>query len=570
MGAKPVDLSGASGYPSACVKNDLTAPFETRRSQPAHNIQHTTHNTQAAVRPFVIIDFSSRYIFALIADQNGRAVPCAFKRHGMFSRYFLTSVYLDPKRYQKTDAGWLGQLNAFIRQNQFNLFFSGEPAGWLRPYEIAAAEGILPIRHPIYALSAFGMTAESHEFSAIMGVSSALLAFLMQPVLKSLDAMGHHPHDFKVIAVVPSYISRSAQKILYKILRAAGFRGILMTDHATALAMHFIGSPFEEIGVLHADENCLFASKFSLKQNESHVRMGCLRSFAVKELGWDAVKKHIATACYEDGRLSAQDDSIPDYLDRGLTALFTGTDIPADSGISLSYGLLTEKFRSVAGQRIRDEISAKFVPVLNELKPKNVQIVTSGLFFMIGEFENLVLNPLGKQHPLKLRQMIAIERAAYGVLHMLNWIRTDPNRRVTLWNHYGIRISGPRESSIELIRSRVFPLKPVENRIIRQVLALDAAENMRGDVLAADILWGNNPVSRYNTSLCTLTRHISADDIREQRPLELRFDLKGTPNGLKGSVSAVLGEGQPQKSPLHFPKFCRSISADDILSGVRK
>jgi hypothetical protein len=530
--------------------------------------------SQVAVRPFMIIDFSSRYIFALIADQNGRAVPCAFKRLGMLSRYFPTSVYLDPGPYQKTDDAWMAELNAFIKENQFNPFFPGEAAGWLRPYEITAEDGILPIRHPIYALSAFGMTEESQEFSAIMGVSSALLAFLLQPVIKFLDTMGTHPHNFNVIAVVPSYISRSAQKILYKILRAAAFRRIMMLDHVTALAMNFIGSsPSQEVGVLHTDENSLFVSKFSLKQKGQHIRMGCRRSCSVKELGWNAVQKKIATVLYEDGLLPAKDDQTANYLDRALTGLFTGilpTTVPVNPDLRLSYGLLMEKLGSALGQTIRDEVSVKLMPLFTELKSKNVPVITSGLFFMIGAFEKLILKCLGKQQPLNLRHMIAIERAAYGAVHMLNWIRTAPNRGITLWNHHGIRISGPRENSIELIPSRIFPLDPGENSMIRQVLELDAAEDMGEDVLAADILWGNNPVSRYNTSLCTLTWDISAKDIRDQHKLELQFEFKGTADGLRGNVSAVLGDRQPKKNKLHFPKFCHTISSDDILSGVRK
>lgn len=83
----------------------------------------------------------------------------------------------------------------------------------------------MPVRHPLYALPSHRIT-EGTDLSLVANASSAFLAFLLQPVLGSVRDMGFQPEELNVVAIVPAYLSRLAEKVLYKVLKKTGAGGL--------------------------------------------------------------------------------------------------------------------------------------------------------------------------------------------------------------------------------------------------------------------------------------------------------------------------------------------------------
>lgn len=476
---------------------------------------------------------------------------------------------MDPKKSQKGDE-WLDELNAVISENESDMFLRDGRLGWLRPYEMSAAEMIMPVRHPLYALSSHGITEEREERSAFTDMSSAFLAFLLYPVVTSVREMNFHPHELNVVVAGPAYLSRLAEGILYKVLKRMAFRRVVILNHAAALAMHFLRLPsVQKIGVLNMDENCLHVTRMEVVRDDEDVNVAHVSTRSVKELGWGAVRNEIAEAFYRDGLLLNRDEQV--QVDMALSGLFGGmfsTNIPPDPGLRMTYRLLAEKLGGELGESLSYEASVNLMRATDELGLNDADFfVTSGSFFMSGGFENLMLNAVGKYQPARVQRILAMERTAYGIAEMLKWIGERQSRRITVQHNYSVRIASEQDSSIELVPTEVIlPLKTGKKSLsVKQILGLDAEPGMERDLLVVDILWGNNLIPRYNTSLCTLSYDVTADDIRDDNMLELTFDLKGTSGGLRGEVTAALG-GRKPKPPrkLHFPK-----SSDmTVLSGL--
>jgi len=498
-------------------------------------------------------------------DENGKSLPCTFEKHGVRSRYFSAQVYLDPERYEKTDNQWLSELNAVLGEHGGNPFFPGKAAGWRRPYEISPEESILPIRHPLYALSSFGFPDESAEGLSIRDISSALLAFLMQPLVKFVLAQGFDPREVNVAAITPAYLSRPARGILCGILRKTAFRRIFIFSHAIALAMNYLRSEHKAVGVIHADENCLHVSKVRIERKQGKITLGCMASQSTGALGWNAIiRKLTHDFCADnipDGHLQA-------YLNRALLGLFGGVfsaDVPARQNLRLTYAMLEEKLNGRLGQCIRNEAAETLIPILKELKlRKRTQLICAGLFFMSGKFESLILDAVKKNQLFHVRRIPAPERAAYGVALMLNWLGENPGQDIRIRNNYAVRISATPGNTVELIPSSLFPLEPGKRRIVRHVLNLEAEENMTDELLLVDILWGNHPTPRYNSSLCTMTCEMNAGDIRKGSRLELIFDLRGISGGLRGEVTARLEGRESQRKKLHFPDMGHIFTRDAL------
>lgn len=497
-------------------------------------------------------------------------MPCNFKRQGMTSRCFSADIFWDPKEYREKEDEWLDKLNAVISGNESDMFLRDGSLGWLRPYEISVDKMVMPVRHPLYALSSHGITEEGDDkSSAITDMSSAFLAFLLYPVLTSVREMGFHPSELNVIVAGPAYLSRLAEGILYKVLKRMAFRRIVILNHSVALAMHFLRlSSVQKIGVLNMDDNCLHVTRIGAVRDDENVNIEHVSTRSLKELGWDAIRDKIAEVFYRDGLLANPDKLV---LDRALSGLFGGmlsTNIPTNPGLRMTYGLLAEKLGGDLGERLSYEVSVRLMPVIDELGLNDAEFfVASGSFFMIGGFEKLVLNAVEKYQPARVRRILAMERTAYGIAEMLRWLGESQGRCIRVQHNYSVRIASEQDKSIELAPAGVIlPLKTGKKSMsVKQVLGLDARSDMEKDELVVDILWGNNLIPRYNTSLCTLSYEVSADDIRDDNMLELTFDLKGTSRGLKGEVTAALG-GQQPKPPrkLHFPK-----SSDmTVLSGL--
>ncbi len=278
-----------------------------------------------------------------------------------------------------------------------------------------------------------------------------------------------------------------------------------------AVAMHFLKlSYMQKVGVLHTDENTLHVSRIAIEREDDgdHITLEYAGSRSIKEAGWDSVTNEMALSLYRDALLPRPDKSVLTYLNRALTGLLGGilpTDIPTDPGLHLSYGLLTKKLARELGERIRDETSVKLRHAADALKLNDAPFfITAGPFFMIGQFEKLMLNPVGKYQPARVRNMLAMERTAYGIVAMLNWLREKEDRRITVRHKYSIRIAAKEDDSIELIPGSLFQ-SGRERRTIKQILSLDSEYAMDRDLLVVNILWGNNPIPRYNTSLCTLS-----------------------------------------------------------------
>ncbi len=497
----------------------------------------------------LVIDFSSRNIFALIADEKGRAFPCTYTIRGTTSRYFFSDVCVDSKSYQEDQ---LSEFNKIINQSKSDFFFPGESLGWHRPYEISGEDETIVI-NPLYTFSLQGIMEDSGDLSMSF-IFSAILVFLLQPVLRAVQNQGFHPRDLNVITVVPAYLSRPVRVILCSVLkRRMGFQKVSIMHHEDALAMHFLQHPFpKKIGVLHADDNCLHISRASMIMQNQNISVEYEKSCSVKELGWDSVISKIAMVLHGNGLLPDMNKQVIPYLNKALVGLFTGafsTEIPTDPPFRLTYGLLEKAL----DQDTRDELSAELKLVRNELKDRDSHIVTSGSFFMIGGFENLVLDMSGKKQPPNVQRMLAMERAAYGVVHMLNWLYANQPCNIIIQNNYSIQTAG-QNSAIELVPAHVLP-EPGTKRTVRQVLGLKAANGMKKDMLGVDILWGNNQDSKYNMMLSSFAFEVTADDIRNGNLLELIFDLRGTSQGIKGRVTAIMEGHEPREEKLHFPSL---------------
>lgn len=520
------------------------------------------------MRSNLIIDFSSRNIVPTIITPEGRAISCTLRQQGITSRYFPGETYLDPGLYQKSGNELLDQLNDIIAETSCSdIFFSGKSLGWFRPYQISAEKSLMPVSHPLYALSSHRIP-EGTDLNLAGNVSSAFLTFLLQPVMISIREMGFQPEELNVIALVPAYLSRLGEKILYKTLKKKiGFPRVILLNHATALGMHFLKSSYvQKVGVMHTDENALFISKIEIeRENEDHAVVKYAGSASIKEAGWDSITNEILFRGLDrDALPSGPNEKLLTHLNRSLSGLFGSVLPPASPRLHLSYGLLTEKLAGELGSRIRDETSVTLRKAAESLELNDAPFfITAGSFFMIGQFEKLMLEPLGKCQPARVRHILAMERKVYGIAAMLDWLRENENRRITVRNNYSVRIAEKEDESIELIPDRI--LRSGERFKIRQVLALDSDDDMDKDVLVVDILWGNNPVPKHNTSLCTLSYDVTGDDIQNDNMLELMFDLKATAHGLKGKVTATLGDRKPREPEiLDFTRSSHTL----LLNGL--
>lgn len=503
--------------------------------------------------PYLIIDFSSTYLFALILDEHGNRFPCAFNFNGVNTRYFFSEVFIQSAIYENEP---ITVLNQILQKDLTNVFFSGDDLGWTSPSE---KDGDGVCIKPLYRFLAQNSEQSSaRETLPTNYVFSGLLVFVLQPIIKALLRHKLRVDKIKTFVIVPEYLNRSAVTVLRLLLKKRiGFKQVHLLHHTAALAMHCIHyQGAQSVGLVREDNNYLHVSKVKINHNESgSVQLGCSQRLSTKSLGWEGMIARIAALLRRKGLTPKQVNHGNELIDRAFNGLVTGcfdNVAPFKPPLRLTYQLLTDLLNDAVNNGEMDEFRDRLKPTADILADTAEYVLTAGPYFMFGGLEKLILDALNKTQSHQTLSMLALERAAYGVANMIRLFHQGRVKSVTIRDNNAIQVAGKQDCAIELIRPHALPRDPGQTQTIRQDLALDAEDGAAGELMSVDILWGNNPVSSCNSPIGSIGFTITEEDLRLNKNIRLNFFLKKTKCGLSGHVTADMDGSKRKTEKLHF------------------
>jgi len=518
------------------------------------------------MQPYLIIDLSDRNIFPVIINSNGQIFYCVNNVKEMKCRHFSTEVYLEKILYDgnKDDINeWLNNtVNELINDSIDSFFTTNKKTGLLRACDIKKQDllHIDPLRNPLYVLSQHGvddLIVENPEFKKS---SFALLTFILKPVIRSIQRQGFHTGDLNVIAIIPPYLSRVAQVILLKVLKAIGFKRVTFITHSIASALNALKmTTSSDTIVIHSDATNLHIAHVSLEEQNKSITIRNKKSITIPDLGCNryGIINELSNYLVLKNKLSENDNYINIHIEKAFTGLiygiFSNKIDYKNNKLKLTYNLLNNLINEKFGLEIIDKIEKALYKILSGAGINEIPVVTSGPLFMFDSFEKLIQKKFNGLSIPGLSDKIAVERPVWGLIDTLYNITQFPEKDIIIINENALCLTSSEKSCENIIPSAIFPLSPDEHRIILQDLEINSLDKKFDEIITVDLLWGNDCNPFYNTSLCTIQFDASKEDIQNNHKIKLNLYLKGINNGIKGKVIANYKNNPTEIKKLNFP-----------------